>query len=125
MSQLKLTPTRMRDGVWHGIITTDGGAAPDVRVVHLDAEVPGVALAASDVRPGEWHLSVPVPPEAISDGVQTLIICDAAQNDAAIGHVTLIAGDAIGEDLRAEVALLRAELDMLKRAFRRHCVESS
>jgi hypothetical protein len=27
--------------------------------------------------------------------------------------------------LRAEVDLLRAELDMLKRAFRRHCVETT
>jgi hypothetical protein len=28
------------------------------------------------------------------------------------------------DDLRAEVDLLRAELDMLKRAFRRHCLET-
>jgi hypothetical protein len=29
------------------------------------------------------------------------------------------------DDLRAEVDLLRAELDMLKRAFRRHCLETA
>jgi hypothetical protein len=38
---------------------------------------------------------------------------------------TLIAGDVLGDDIRAEVDLLRAELDMLKRAFRRHCVETT
>ena len=41
-----------------------------------------------------------------------------------IGHVSLLAGEALGDDIRAEVALLRAELDMLKRAFRRHCLET-
>jgi hypothetical protein len=29
------------------------------------------------------------------------------------------------EDIRAEVSLLRAELDLLKRAFRRHCAETA
>ena len=36
-----------------------------------------------------------------------------------------IAGEAVSDDLRAEVELLRAELDMLKRAFRRHCLETA
>jgi hypothetical protein len=30
----------------------------------------------------------------------------------------------LDEDIRAEVDLLRAELDLLKRAFRRHCSET-
>ena len=42
-----------------------------------------------------------------------------------LGSFTLIAGEALGDDLRAEVSLLRAELDMLKRAFRRHCLETT
>jgi outer membrane protein assembly factor BamA len=37
----------------------------------------------------------------------------------------LIAGEALGDDIRVEVELLRDELDMLKRAFRRHCVETA
>ena len=41
-----------------------------------------------------------------------------------LGHFSIIAGEALGEDLHAEVELLRAELDMLKRAFRRHCLET-
>ena len=32
--------------------------------------------------------------------------------------ITLLAGDAMSEDVRAEIDLLRAELDLLKRAFR-------
>jgi hypothetical protein len=30
----------------------------------------------------------------------------------------------LAEDIRAEMDLLRAELDLLKQAFRRHCVET-
>ena len=36
----------------------------------------------------------------------------------------LVAGDALAYDLRTEIALLREELDLLKRAFRRHCLET-
>jgi hypothetical protein len=39
---------------------------------------------------------------------------------AVLDRVTLLAGDALDEDIRAEVVLLRDELEMLKRAFRRH-----
>ena len=64
-----------------------------------------------------------MPQEAICDGVQTFAIREAA-SDEVLGSFTLIAGEALGDDLRAEVSLLRAELDMLKRAFRRHCLET-
>jgi hypothetical protein len=42
-----------------------------------------------------------------------------------LGSFSIVAGDALAEDIRAELSLLRAELDMLKKAFRRHCVETS
>ena len=47
-----------------------------------------------------WLLQVPIPEETIADG------------------------EALGDDMRVEIELPRAELDMLKRAFRRHCVET-
>ena len=40
------------------------------------------------------------------------------------GQFTVIAGVPLDEDVRAEISLLRAELDLLKRAFRRHCAET-
>lgn len=66
---------------------------------------------------------MPIPAEAVADGVQTFVIFDAA-GSTRLGDFTLIAGEAVSDDLRAEVELLRAELDMLKRAFRRHCLET-
>ena len=45
----------------------------------------------------------------------------------AVGLVplALLAGEALSQDIRAEMALMRAELDLLKQAFRRHCRETS
>lgn len=56
--------------------------------------------------------------------MQTIIISDAVQ-DEQLATITLMAGEALGDDMRVEVDLLRAELDMLKRAFRRHSLETA
>jgi hypothetical protein len=123
MSSLQLTKTKMKQGVWQGIITGMGEEEPRVEVTHEDAVVSDIILTHNQSA-DHWTLSVPIPPEAIADGVQTLIIRDA-DTDAKIGHITLIAGEVLSDDIRAEMDLLRAELDMLKRAFRRHCLETT
>ena len=74
-------------------------------------------------EPGRWLVEVPVPIEAIGDGAHTFLIRDAA-SEALLESFTLIAGEVLGDDIRAELSLLRAELDMVKRAFRRHCLET-
>ncbi|NUH66730.1 hypothetical protein HTT03_15720 [Sulfitobacter sp. S0837] len=124
MSRFDLTKTVMRQGVWQGVLTARSGEgdAPQIAVTHLGKAVEGVSVTAQ-AGPGRWELRVPIPVEAVADGVQTLIITDQASGDQ-LGNVTLIAGEALGDDIRAEMDLLRAELDMLKRAFRRHCRET-
>ncbi len=123
MPDMQLTKTRMVAGVWEGVLTGAGHNAPDLTVTHQEAALTGVAVQ-SLADPGEYLVTVPVPTTLMSDGVQTFVISDAATGDK-LDTFTLIAGDALADDLRAEIALLRAELDMLKRAFRRHCVETS
>ncbi|NNK16812.1 MAG: hypothetical protein HKP51_07900 [Sulfitobacter sp.] len=123
MSSLQLTKTKMKQGVWQGIITGMGEEEPRIEVTHEDTVVSDIILTHNQSA-DHWTLSVPIPPEAIADGVQTLIIRDA-DTDAKIGHITLIAGEVLSDDIRAEMDLLRAELDMLKRAFRRHCLETT
>ena len=54
--------------------------------------------------------------------MQTYLVADAATGEPRL--LRLVAGEALAHDLRAEIDLLRAELDMLKRAFRRHCLET-
>ncbi len=123
MSTLQLTKTKMQQGVWEGIVTQSGSGVPQVEVTHQGKVVDEVKLV-QDPQEKRWILSVPVPRDAIADGVQTLLIRDKVAGDL-IGHVTLLAGEDLGGDIRAEMDLLRAELDMLKRAFRRHCLETS
>lgn len=123
MTELTLTKIRFRGGVWEGRIAGAGktGARPDIKVLYLDRPVEGAALTESD-EAGVWDLSVPIPAEAIGDGVQTFLVTNGAGEK--LGDFALIAGEATADDLHAEVELLRAELDMLKRAFRRHCLET-
>jgi hypothetical protein len=124
MSDFELTKTRMIQGIWEGVLTPKSGnnAVPDIQVTHLDQVVADVEIV-EDQDAGLWRLRIPVPADAISDGVQTFLIHDSKTKDQ-LGQFCLIAGDALGDDIRAEMDLLRAELDMLKRAFRRHCLET-
>lgn len=122
MTDLSLTKTRIRAGIWEGVLS-GADSAPAIEVLHLEQPLPGVTLTAVPDRPGEWLVQVPIPVEVLSEGVQTFLIRNAASGDK-MAHFTVITGVAMEDDLRAEVDLLRAELDMLKRAFRRHCLET-
>ena len=123
MTALQLTKTRMREGVWQGIITGVGEDPPQIEVTHESTIISDIVLTHNQSA-DHWALSVPIPIAAIGDGVNTVMIRDT-ETDVKIGHITLIAGEALEDDILAEMNLLRAELDMLKRAFRRHCVETT
>ncbi len=113
MTDITLTPTRFQNGLWEGLITA--GAEPQIEALYLAEPVPDVTLTHTAQG---WVLRVPVPLTALSDGVHTVIIVDA-QSRERLGDITIIAGSPAAESLQAEVALLRAELDMLKQVVRR------
>ena len=125
MNDWTLTKTRLLEGIWEGALTGTGMAKgkPEIVVTHLNNPVEGVQLT-EDAAQKRWVLRIPIPSEAISDGVQTLLITDAS-NGELLDKFSVISGDVLADDLLAELDLLRAELDMLKRAFRRHCVETA
>lgn len=123
MPEPTLTKTRIRAGVWEGILS-GAKTPPALEVLHQGAPVGGVSVTPIDGRPGDWAVQVPIPPEVLSEGVQTFLIRDAATGETK-AHFTIITGVAMEDDMRAEVDLIRAELDMLKRAFRRHCLETA
>lgn len=108
-----LTPLRLENGIWQGLITSS--AEPHVSVHYRDEVLDGVTLTAS---PDGWALAIPVPNSALSDGVHSFVILDRDSSEK-LGDFTIIAGVPAADDLRAEIDLLRAELDLLKRAFRR------
>ncbi len=120
LSDMILTKTNLTAGVWQGELQ-GGGDAPRLMVTHLGETLdPPEMIAAGDM----WHVRVAIPPERLSDGVQTFVISDA-DSGRELAHFALAIGEALAQDIRAEVDLLRAELDLLKKAFRRHCVETS
>lgn len=120
---MQLTESGLKSGVWRGVLTgATGDADPRITARHLDRPVDGVEVIAQGR--GEWQVRVPVPDLAVSDGVHTIVIADETTG-ATLARFTLIAGEPAADDIRAEIELLRAELDMLKRAFRRHCVETA
>lgn len=123
MDEFTLTKTRIRAGIWEGVVS---GAieAPSLAVLHLEKPVQGVTVTAVADRAGDWLVQVPIPADLLSEGVQTFLIVNAVTAEK-LQHFTVITGVAMEDDLRAEVDLLRAELDMLKRAFRRHCLETA
>ncbi|MBZ8118413.1 hypothetical protein KUD11_07095 [Roseovarius sp. LXJ103] len=124
MSDLILTKTRLFEGVWEGVLSHqgDGNIQPKIEVTHLEKPLSGVEVMELEDR--SWALRVPIPAEVITDGVQTFLIREVVR-DETLGSFALMSGDALGYDIRAEVTLLREELDMLKRAFRRHCLETT
>jgi len=122
MAELQLTKRRIQAGVWEGELT---GAenVPDIAVTHMADPVEGLEVREDPERTGVFIVRVPIPVELLSDGVQTFVISDVVSGER-LASFAIIAGQPIDEDFRAEVDLMRAELDMLKRAFRRHCVET-
>jgi hypothetical protein len=117
MAGLTLTRTRLLAGVWEGILTGARGT-PALEALHRDRPVEGLSVSETG-EPGRYAVRLPLPAEAIAEGVETVLIRDRATGET-LDHVTIAAGPAAEADLRAEIALLRAEMDLLKAAFRRH-----
>jgi energy-converting hydrogenase Eha subunit A len=121
MQTATLVQTRIIEGVWEGVLT--GLSDPALVAEHLGTALPVEVTPLPDTA-GAHRVRVTIPPAVIAEGVQTIVIRQDGQAER-LAHVTLIAGVAVEADLRAEIDLLRAELDMLKRAFRRHCLETA
>lgn len=114
----------LQGGVWRGILQAD---QPHDRIA---LTIWGQVIAVALVQPaeeGQWQVTVSIPPDMLADGVQTyILIADSGQGNEApqpgalrLGHMPLIAGSALDQDLLAEIALLKAEVELLKREFRR------
>lgn len=107
----------IREGIWYGEIAgLEEGDEVSVEVHERTLSNVRVSVAGNNYR-----IVVPIPPQMIAAGVNTFVLSAAGES---FGNFTVIAGELAADDLRAEVALLRSELDMLKRAFRRHLRET-
>lgn len=124
-STLTLSGSRLQDGVWHGELSgapLPGGRAPDLVVTWRDEDLGSPEVAAVPEKEGRWTVRFAVPAACVTDGVQSFTLRERVSGRR-LAAFALIAGEPAADDLVAEVALLRAELDMLKRAFRAHCAD--
>ena len=55
-----LTKTRIRAGVWEGVLS-GSAAQPVLDVLHLEQPLEGVTIAAVPDREGDWLVRVPIP----------------------------------------------------------------
>lgn len=116
-----LTRVRLQAGRYEGVMTAPEGAG--VEAVFEGRVVAAAEISADDLRPDTWRVAVDLPAEVIGDGVQ-VVAFRSTRSGAVLDRVTLMSGAPLDEDIRAEMALLRDELEMLKQAFRRHCAAS-
>lgn len=117
-TKMMLVQTRISGGVWEGVLSGAGSAAPAVGALHAGRAVEGVEVMPGAA--GQFTVRVPIPVWALNEGVQTFLI---QAEGLTLAQFTLIAGVPPDEDIRAELSLVRAELDLLKRAFQRHVRE--
>lgn len=125
MSGMTLTKTRIMGGIWEGVLTVpaDRELMPQIDIKHLEQPVLGYDLTEDGEAENTWHLRIAIPPDLLCDGVQTFVISDKETGDT-LSSFAIATGEPLEDDITAEIDLLRAELDMLKRAFRRHCLET-
>lgn len=121
-AQITLTPTRIADGIWEGVLHGVDGTAPILAARHQGRALEGLEITPIPGKTGRFAVRLPIPASVLAEGVQTVLLL---AEDQVLAQVTLVVGVPLEDDLRAEIGLLRAELDLLKRAFRRHCAEAA
>lgn len=127
MTDFTLTKTRIQAGIYEGLLTTSADETtqePFISVYLLEEQVGDIIVSEDPTLAQTWHLKAHIPANTLTDGIQTFLIMDERTGDK-LDSFTIITGEPLSDDLQAEVDLLRAELDMLKKAFRRHCVETA
>lgn len=119
-SEITLVEARIAAGVWEGVLSGTGPTVPSMSALHGGREVEGVEVLSVPGKAGQLAVRVPIPAWALNEGVQTFVV---QADGTTLAQFTLVAGVPLDEDIRAEIGFLRAELDLLKRAFQRHVRE--
>ncbi|WP_134681891.1 hypothetical protein [Paracoccus ravus] len=114
----------LKSGIWQGLLRRDTAPARIV-LVHLGARLAEARVTAQE--DGLWRVAVGIPSQKLSDGLQSFLLLEdegkegdpVAPDAAHLGSMNIVAGKPLDEDLLAELNLMRNELDLLKREFRR------
>lgn len=115
-----LVRLRLASGTWEGRLDGPAGAEPPTLAATCRGEEIGEPRLSPD-GDRRWHVTLILPPALMSDGIQTLAIGPRGGDPLCLE--TLAFGDALDADLRADLEALRTEVEVLKRALRRHLAE--
>jgi hypothetical protein len=122
MSDILLTRVRFQGGRYEALL--DAAAPPGLEAVHQGKIIAVAELSAEEGVPNRHRVMLDLPATVLGAGVQVITL-RATGSGQVLDRITLLSGDALDEDIRAELALLRDELEMLKHAFRRHCADTA
>jgi len=122
MSDFTLTRIGIRAGEYEGVLTSrqKRASAPKLEIRLLDKSAGEVSILPDLKVKGRWSVRAAISATSIFEGVQTYLIRDVTSGET-LDSFAISAGQPLEGDLRADIALLRAELEMLKHAFRQHC----
>lgn len=105
----------LKAGVWSGLLHR--AAEPEqVSLVHHGEVVAEARVTL--VKDGLWRIDADVPGARISDGATSFLLLEGSMGGQ-LASLSVVAGQALDQDVLVEMELLRAELDLLKREFRR------
>lgn len=109
-------------GTYRGLLVGEG--EPPALEMAMGDEVLGhlmqVPVKGAKAK-GQWQVEGDIGTGVLTEGTRTVVIRGEGQ---VLDALTVIAGLGAQDDLRAEVDALRAELALLKAAFRRHVTET-
>jgi len=118
----------LQGGVWQGVLYRDTRPGR-LMLVHMGDCVAEARMAAG--AEGRWHVAVDIPSERLSDGAQSFLLLEDAGAEGEpprpgarpLASLTLVAGGILEGDLHAELGLMRAELELIKKELRRLATE--
>lgn len=113
---LTLIQTMLSGGVWEGVLNGPADAPPKISASHYGSVIAEAEVSSLPGQSGTWSVRLALPATILADGIQTILLHTDTE---VLAKLTIIAGSPLDDDLRAEIGLLRAELDLLKRAFQR------
>lgn len=118
MTDLTLTTLGFHAGIWNGRIT--GPVPNEIEVLCADETLEGVEIAPDGKNAA--LISVPILSDHLNEGINTFLVVNKETKSEIGGFGIAIAycGD---DNIRAEVQLLRAELNLLKKALRSHVAD--
>jgi len=109
-----LSRLQFEAGTWRGVVSAT--EKPVLRVTVDGREQDGLTMTPVEGAARAWSFRFTLPATALGAG---LTLFRLVEGDTVLAELPVLAGAPLEGDPRAEIAALRAELDLVKRVLRR------